>query len=78
MYCGWNDLARTIIVEILHCGEGGDVEQVARTSEQILSCLRLLISLSIHLCLYLACSYCYYLYCLIFICALFIYLLGIV
>ena len=30
-----NDLARSIIVEILHCGKGGDVEQVALTSKQI-------------------------------------------
>ena len=29
-----NDLAGSIIVEILHCGEGGDVEQVTRTSKQ--------------------------------------------
>ena len=28
-----NDLVRSIIVEILHCGEGRDVEQVARSSK---------------------------------------------
>jgi len=26
-----SDLARSIMVNILHCGEGGDVKQVART-----------------------------------------------
>ena len=54
-----NDLAGSIIVEIFHCGEGGDVEQVTRTSKQIsrvCGCL----SLS-YLCLYLACSYCLHL-----------------
>ena len=29
-----SDLAGLSLVEILHCGEGGDVEQVARTSKQ--------------------------------------------
>ena len=29
-----SDLARLILVKILHCGEGGDVEQVAQTSKQ--------------------------------------------
>jgi len=28
-----SDLAGSIIVKILHCGEGGDIEQVARTSK---------------------------------------------
>jgi len=28
-----SDLAGSILVEILHCSEGGDVEQVARTSK---------------------------------------------
>ena len=46
-----SDLMGSILVKILHCGEGGDVEKVARISKQILPCLRLLISLSTHLCL---------------------------
>ena len=28
-----SDLVRSILMEILYCGEGGDVEQVARTSK---------------------------------------------
>ena len=28
-----SDVARSILVEILHCGEGGDAEQVIRTSK---------------------------------------------
>jgi len=28
-----NDLTKSIIVEILYCGEGRDIEQVARTSK---------------------------------------------
>ena len=28
-----SDLAGSILVKILHCGEGGNVEQVARTSK---------------------------------------------
>ena len=28
-----SDLAESILVKILHCGEGGDVEQVTRTSK---------------------------------------------
>jgi len=30
-----SDLAGSFLVKILHCGEGGDVEQVPRTSKQI-------------------------------------------
>jgi len=30
-----SDLERSFLVEILHCGEGGDVEQVVRNSKQI-------------------------------------------
>jgi len=30
-----SDLTRSILVEIFYYGEGGDVEQVARTSKQI-------------------------------------------
>jgi len=42
-----SDLARSILVEILHSGEGGDVEQVCSNLKTILPCLRLLISLSL-------------------------------
>ena len=45
-----SDLARSIIAEILHSGEGGDVEQVA----QNLPCLRLLI-FSALTCVYISC-----------------------
>ena len=48
-----SDLARLILVEILHSVEGGNIEQVCSNLETILSCLRLLISLSLthtHLC----------------------------
>jgi len=48
-------------VKILHGSQGGDVEQVARTSKQffrVCDCS----SLSTHLCLYLAFSCCAYLY----------------
>jgi len=27
------DLAGSVLIKILHCGEGGDVEQMARTSK---------------------------------------------
>ena len=30
-----SDLVRSILVKILHCGEGRDVEQVAQTSKQL-------------------------------------------
>ena len=53
-----NNLARSIIVEILHCSEGRDVEQVARISKQIsriCECLSLPLSLVFK---YLACFYC--------------------
>ena len=43
-----SDLARLIIVKILHSVEGGDVEQVHSNLEIILPCLRLL-SLSLYL-----------------------------
>ena len=52
-----SDLARSILVKFHHCDEGGDVEQVARTSEQfsyVCDCLSLsLYSLMFR---YLACS----------------------
>ena len=58
-----SDLAGSIIVEILHNVEGGDVEQVCSNLKIILSCLRLLISLSLSLVfLYLTCLYCLSLY----------------
>ena len=60
-----SDLAGSIIVEILHSGEGGDVEQVCSNLEIILPCLRLL-SLSLT-CLYILHTYVAY----IFICLLF-------
>jgi len=47
------DLAESILVEIFHYGEGGNVEQVARTSKQfsrVCDCLSLSIT---HLCLYI-------------------------
>ena len=34
-----SDLAGSILVEILHSGEGGDVEQVCSNLKIILSCL---------------------------------------
>ena len=52
------DLVGSIIVEILHSGEGGDVEQVARTSKQISRvCDYLFLPLSLVF-IYLACFYC--------------------
>ena len=42
-----SDLMGSIIVKILHGGEGGDVEQVGLNLETILSCLCSLISLSL-------------------------------
>ena len=54
-----SDLVGSIIVEILHIGEGGDVEQVSRTSKQtsrVCDFSSLSLSLSTHLCLYLTCS----------------------
>ena len=73
--CGPSDLAGSFLMEILHCGEGGDVEQVARTSKQF-SCVCDCSSLSTHL-LFITCSHYYYLYMLdIYTCAKLIYLLG--
>ena len=52
-----SDLARSIIIEILHSGEGWDVEQVAQTSKQISRvCDFLSLSLSLVF-IYLACFY---------------------
>ena len=54
-----SDLAESILVEILHSVEGGDVELVCSNFEAILPCLRLLISLTLSLVfIYLACLYC--------------------
>ena len=51
-----SDLAGSILVEILHSVEGGDVEQVCSNLETILPCLRLLISLSLFLtCVFISC-----------------------
>ena len=53
-----SDLAGSIIVEILHSGEGGDVEQVTRTSKQIshvCDCLSFPLSFVF---IYLTCFYC--------------------
>jgi len=69
-----SDLTRSIIVEILHSGEGGDLEQVARISKQISrvysSPLNSLVFniLHVHIALIFIC--------LIFICAKLVYLLG--
>ena len=63
-----SDLTGSILVEILHSVEGGDVEQVARTSKQIshvYDCLSLPLSLVF---IYLACFYCSHLTCLIYLC----------
>jgi len=43
-----SDLAGSIIVGILYSVEGEDVEQMCSNLETILSCLRLLISLSLN------------------------------
>jgi len=60
-----SDLARSILIEILHSVEGGEVEQVCSKLKTILLCFRLLISLSLSYTLvfiYLACLYCSSLY----------------
>ena len=69
-----SDPVGSILVEIVHSVEGGDVEQVCSNLETNLPCLRLL-SLSLT-CLYLACLYCVYLYVLdIYLCS-YCYMLG--
>ena len=53
-----SDLAGTILVEILHNGEGGDVEQMARTTKQFshfCDCLSLCLTCVY---IYLACFHC--------------------
>ena len=63
-----SDLAGSIIVEILHSGEGRDVEQVCSNLETNLPCLRLLISLS-YLFLYILHAFVVFiLTCLIYLC----------
>ena len=55
-----SDLAGSIIVEILHCGEGGDVNQVARTSKQIshfCDCLSLFLTCVYVLHVYYICAH---------------------
>ena len=52
-----SDLAGSFLVEILHSGEGEDVEQVCSNLETNLPCLRLVISHSLVF-IYLACFYC--------------------
>ena len=62
-----SDPVGSFLVKIRHSVEGGDVEQVYSNLETNLPCLRLL-SIS-HLCLYLACLYCFHLYMLdIYLC----------
>ena len=64
-----SDLAESIIVEILHSSEGGDVEQVARTSKQIsrvCDCLSLPLSLVFICILYAFIVYIFT--CLIYLC----------
>jgi len=64
-----SDLARSIIVEILHCGEGGDVEKVARTLKQF-SRVCDYSSLSQLTCVYILHAYIVYIViCSIFTCA---------
>ena len=66
-----SDPVGSILMEILHSVEGGDVEQGCSNLETNLPCLRLLsLSLSIsHLCLYLACLRCLSIYMLDISCA---------
>ena len=60
-----SDLARSVIMKILYCGEGGDLEQEARTSKQfshvcdcssisltylcLISCMLFIVNISIYL-----------------------------
>ena len=72
-----SDLAGSILIKILHCGEGGDVEQVARSSKQfsrIFDCS----SLTHSLVFYILHAFIFVLiyYMLDIACAKLIYLLG--
>ena len=71
-----SDPVGSILVEILHSVEGGDVEQVCSNLETILSCLRLLspyLSLVFISCLYLLLIS---ITCLIYTCAILSYTWG--
>ena len=72
-----SDLAGLILVEILHCGEGGDVEQLELRNKSPVFAIAYL---SLTCFFYLACFLylCSSITCLICTCALLIYLLGIV
>jgi len=48
-----SDLAGSIIVELFHCSEGRDVEQVGRSLKQFSRVCDCSFSLFIHLCLYI-------------------------
>ena len=64
-------LARSIIVKIFHCGESGNVEQVARTSKQfshVCDCSSITLSQSLMFNI-LHVLYCLYLYLLDTTCA---------
>ena len=61
-----SDLAGSIIVEILHSGEGGDVKRVCSNLETNLPCLLLFISL---LLVYILHAYIVYIFiCLTYLC----------
>ena len=72
-----SDPVGSIIAEILHSVEGGDVEQVCSNLETILPCLRLL-SLSLTYPYILHAYIAFIIICLIYICAHFVICLGIV
>ena len=64
-----SDLAGSFLVKMLHCGEGGNVEQVARTSKQIYRVCDCL-SLSQLTCFYIQHAHIVHIFiCLIFTCA---------
>jgi len=63
-----SELAGSFIMEILHSVEDGDVNQVCSNLETILSCLRMLISLSHSLVFYILHAYIVFIYiCLIYL-----------
>ena len=72
-----SDLAGSILIKILHNGEGGDVEQVCSNFETILPCWRLLIFISLLL-VFIFCMLILFIsiICLIFTCASWLYLHG--
>ena len=69
-----SDLVGSILVEILHSVEGGDVEQVCSNLETNLPCLRLL-SLSFT-CLYILHAYIVFIFICLIYCVLNFYMLG--